>query len=287
MNTPFTLRDIHIRDPFVLPENGIYYLYGTTGSHFGQQTGGFFCWKSTDLVHWSEPVLVFDSCKYGMNSDVNWAPEVHRYQGKYYLCATFTFQGRENRGTFILACDTPDGEFVPHSSGSITPPDWYALDGTLYFENGNAYMVFCHEHVQILDGTVEAVRLSPDLKQADGECVTLFHGSDAFGLVNPPPGRYVTDGPFLYRHRNGTLSLMWSTCMRCGYVQCRAVSDNGSLFGKWMQKPHLFDRDGGHGMLFHTFDGRLLLSLHSPNVSGKERPVFLPMREDGDILAAE
>ena len=33
------------------------------------------------------------------------------------------------------------------------------LDGTLYVENGLPYMVYAHEWIQILDGTMEAVPL--------------------------------------------------------------------------------------------------------------------------------
>ena len=32
---------INIRDPFVLAENGKYYLYGTRAADFGRKTGGF------------------------------------------------------------------------------------------------------------------------------------------------------------------------------------------------------------------------------------------------------
>jgi hypothetical protein len=37
------------------------------------------------------------------------------------------------------------------------------LDGTLWVEDELPYMVFCHEWVQIKDGTVESVRLKDDL----------------------------------------------------------------------------------------------------------------------------
>ena len=33
--------EIHIRDPFVLFENGQYYMYGTRAANFGIMTGGF------------------------------------------------------------------------------------------------------------------------------------------------------------------------------------------------------------------------------------------------------
>ena len=48
----------------------------------------------------------------------------------------------------------------------------------------------------------------------------------------------------------------------------------------WVQSPEpLFTADGGHPMLFRTFEGTLRMALHSPNEPGKERAHFLPVRE--------
>ena len=44
--------DINIRDPFVLYENGIYYMYGTRAAHFGKNVGGFDVYTSKDLENW-------------------------------------------------------------------------------------------------------------------------------------------------------------------------------------------------------------------------------------------
>lgn len=40
---------INIRDPFVLCENGKYYMYGTRAVDFGRKTGGFDVYVSSDL----------------------------------------------------------------------------------------------------------------------------------------------------------------------------------------------------------------------------------------------
>jgi hypothetical protein len=56
-----------------------------------------------------------------------------------------------------------------------------------------------------------------------------------------------------------------------GYVQTYAVSESGDLAGPWRQHRPLVRDDSGHGMLFHTFDGRLMMILHRPfeNARGK------------------
>ena len=275
-------QDINIRDPFVLVHNGMYYLYGTRADNFGQKTAGFDVYVGTDLENWSEPKQVFDSEKYGMNKWVNWAPEVHEYNGAYYMFATFT---KENdlRGTYILKCDTPDGEFKPHSDGAITPWEWECLDGTLHIENGKPYCVFCHEHTQIYDGTICYVELNEDLTRAVTEPVLMFAASSFLKREGNENCHNVTDGPFLYRKADGKLLMIWSSGYD-SYLQCVAASDNGSVLGKWSHLPTLFDDDGGHGMLFRDLNGQLKLTLHCPNISLQEKPVFFSVEETEDSL---
>ncbi len=277
-------KEIHIRDPFVLAENGKYYLYGTRGADFGQHTGGFDVYTGTDLEHWDGPFEVFDSEQYGLNGSANWAPEIHRYNGKYYILATFE-QKNGNRGTYALCSNSPMGPFKPVSGAALTPRDWWSLDGTLYVDKaGEPYLVFCHEHVQILNGTVCCVKLKKDLSAPIGEPVCLFAGWDAYGVEKVTGERYVTDGPFMYRGKNDRLYMMWSTIPKGTYYQCLAVSESGEISGPWKQLPPIFTKDGGHGMLFRTFSGKLMLSLHCPNNQPAERPVFYALEDTGETL---
>ncbi|MCR5150559.1 MAG: glycoside hydrolase family 43 protein [Clostridiales bacterium] len=280
------ITDIHIRDPFVLTENGKYYLYGTRGANFGQLTGGFDVYVSSDLEEWSEPVACFESDKYGMNRYVNWAPEVHKYQGKYYLFATFT---KENglRGTFALIADSPEGPFCPHSDGALTPVEWECLDGTLYVDRqGKPYLVFCHEHTQIINGTICYVPLSDDLKHAIDEPKLIFAATDPYYVQkdSDPERHYVTDGPFMFRTKNGALLMLWSTFPNGQYAECVARSDNGEIDGHFEHLEPIITDDGGHGMIFSA-GGSLMLTFHSPNECSKERPVFRRLTDEGDHLA--
>lgn len=276
--------EINIRDPFILKENGKYYMYGTRAADFGQRTGGFDVYIGTDLENWSEPKQVFDSEKAGLNAASNWAPEVHKYNGKYYMFATFEQKNR-NRGTYSLVCDTPDGNFEVLSETALTPESWMSLDGTLYVDKkGKPYLVFCHEHVQILNGTVCYVPLSDDLSAPTGEPVELFAGSDSFGCTFKEGTRYVTDGPFMFRGKNDRLYMIWSTIMP-SYYQCLCVSDNGEIDGKWKQLEPIFTDDGGHGMIFENMEGELMLTLHRPNISLKEHPEFYSIEDTGERLS--
>lgn len=278
------LEQINIRDPFVLCEGDTFYLYGTRANDFGKKTAGFDVYTSKDLVSWSAPQECFNSEKYGLNREVNWAPEVHRHNKTYYMTATFT---KENglRGTYVLKSENPLGPFVPHSKGAVTPDEWECLDGTLYFsKDGSAYLVFCHEHTQIIDGSVCYVRLNDDLTEAEGAPVRLFNGSEPYWADKKPDGEhYITDGPFMYTTKSGELLMIWSTFVNHKYTQCLAKSDNGEIDGKFIHLPLLIDDDGGHGMIFKAF-GKLMLTFHTPNKSGEEHPAFKELEDIGSAV---
>ncbi len=160
------------------------------------------------------------------------------------------------------------------------------LDATLWVEDGVPWMVFCHEWVQIKDGTVNRIQLKPDPSATVGEPQRLFHGSDApWAKKSDEYGCYVTDGPWLHRTAGGKLLMLWSSFTATGYAVGLATSESGKLAGPWKQSPTaLYAADGGHPMLFRTFDGRLMLAFHSPNQTPREREVFLELEETGDTL---
>ena len=278
--------EINIRDPFILTENGKYYMYGTRAASFGINVKGFDVYVSDDLENWSEPVECFDSEKNGMNKGVNWAPEVHKYKDNYYLFATFT-QKNGLRGTYILAADNPLGPFELHSRGAVTPPDQECLDGTFYVENGTPYIVFSHEHTQIIDGAVCYQQLSDDLKKAVGEPKTLFRASEPYYIEKKPDGEhYVTDGPFMFRTKNGTLLMIWSTFINGQYAECLVRFSGGSIRNEFEHLAPIIDDDGGHGMIFEGGDG-LYLTFHKPNLSGHEHPHFVKIIDNGDTITIQ
>jgi hypothetical protein len=66
------------------------------------------------------------------------------------------------------------------------------------------------------------------------------------------------------------------------------VSDSGDVLGPWRQsEAPIYARDGGHGMIFRDFSGRLWMTLHQPNNTPNERPIWLEVTEQGDGLAAK
>lgn len=301
-----TISEIYIRDPYILadPQTKTYYMYrsSSVSDDKGKMLGGVEVFKSKDLKQWEGPVRVFTVPSDNWITGGVWAPEVHAYKGKYYLFATLnseiSWKKRQEgwpeylfRGTQIFHADSPEGPFLPFNLVPHTPIDRMVLDGTLWEEDGVPYMIYCHEWVQVADGTMELVRLAPDLSAPAGNATTLFCASAAdwsTGSVHPAPlpTSYVTDGCFLYRTRTGKLLMIWSSFMNGEYAIGIAESTTGKVLGPWRQQPvPLFNKNGGHGMIFRSFDGKLYITFHGPNSpAGSERAHIYELEDAGDTL---
>ncbi len=286
--------EIRVRDPFVLLYEDAYYLYATTGDTT------YACFRGSDLAHWEPLDVAFEIPKdFWAYKDV-WAGEVHRYGGKFYLFVSLLgHNGR--RGTQIAVADRPEGPFLPLTDHAVTPAEQSCIDGTLYVEDGVPYIVYSHDwpdhfvaEKDAFVGEICAARLSPDLKAIEGEPWVLFESDDVPISAATPQHiqwegkntvRYGSDGPFLRRFPDGRLVLTWSPYLENNYVVLGAVSESGTIKGPWkhMDKA-VYDRDGGHSMLFADKTGRLVMALHSPERFGDERAVFLPAALRGDQL---
>ncbi|MHB1354383.1 MAG: glycoside hydrolase family 43 protein [Anaerolineae bacterium] len=279
------LDTVRMRDPFVLPvpADKLYYLYCNAEQE--HKPVGFDVYTSRDLVEWSGPNPVFRAGDDFWADRDFWAPEVHHYAGSYYLFASFKADGI-CRGTQIMRSAAPGGPFVPISAGPVTPRDWECLDGTLYVDEQAPWIVFCHEWTQVKDGEMCAMPLSTNLTHALKGSLLLFKASQA-PWVTPFPweNNWVTDGPCLYRTPAGSLLMVWSSFTETGYSVGIARSGSGTLAGPWQhQAKTLYHQNGGHGSLFRTFEGRLMLAFHQPNSGAVERAHFIPLDETNDTL---
>lgn len=272
-----------LRDPFVLVVGDTYYVYGSE----------WLCYKSKgDLKSWErvDKEIVVTPLTYVKQ---NWAPEVHVYNGAYYMFTTYYSSAIDHRGCTILRSDSPEGPFVEITNGTVTPKNWDCIDGTLYIApDGQPWMVFVHEWTCMPDkvGTMAAAKLSADLAHFISEPIELFRADAPEWATDG-----VTDGCFLYTCADGTLLMLWSNFCAEGYCEAIARSDNGKIDGTWSQnKERLYLRsasgtpyDGGHGMIFTGLDGKKYLSLHSPNAPIDERmetPIFIEVREENGTL---
>lgn len=284
-----------IRDPFILPDAGTYYLYQAIRMQDG--TTGVAVRTSTDLADWSENVPVLTLPK-SLGHTAVWAPEAHRFAGAYWIFATLTFPADaahpirpmvqkgfkggklQPRGVWIFRSDSPKGPFTPVRQGPVTPADWMCLDGTLWVEDGVPWMVFCHEWCQTGNGRMMAAPMSPDLSRFRAEPIELFRAADA------PGGGNVTDGPFLLKPKGAGLRMIWSNGLRnSGYCVLECRSRTGRIAGPWHMHTPIFTANGGHGMVFNRFDGQTMLALHQPNSGAPARLKLFPLQTTWEGLS--
>lgn len=299
--------EIHMRDPFIFPDKkeGYYYLYGTTDVADGAANiDPFFeVYRSKDLLNFEGPYAAFVPEKGFWGVKHFWAPEVHFYQGRYYMFASCKGGIGEDRGTCILAADHPGGPFYEHSQGPVTLRGHECLDGTLYIDRQNQpWIVFCHEWTEIYYGRILALPLKPDLSgPIEQEPIVLVdtEKDNLPWLRQMRDNRvdkvgYLTDAPYFYRTKAGTLLLLWSSYSvknyspegYGGYVVAMVKSLSGEIQGPWEHLPRLLlDQDIGHISLFERFDGALMLAGHNHDTRhGSEHPIFLPLKEQGEEL---
>ncbi|MBQ4154931.1 MAG: family 43 glycosylhydrolase [Clostridia bacterium] len=281
------LCDLHLRDPYILPFDGKYYLLFSPGKFAWEGCEAFYVTISEDLEEWSEPIKCFDPPEGFWANNNFWAPEMHYYKGSFYIFASFGAKVGHKRVSQILKADRPEGPFEVWSC-PITPSNMSCIDGTLYVEDGVPYMVYSHEVIDIPDndGEMWCVRLSDDLKEPVGQPWVLFKGSEPswteykFSLKEQP--RCVAEGAFFHRTKDGKLLMIWSSHYGPGcYIEAVSYSSNGSIKGEWIHcKDLLLDNNAGHGMLFNTFDGDLKFTFHYPNTPfGEERAQVYSVEE--------
>lgn len=281
------LHKIRLSDPFILAdeETQTYYMTGTGGK----------LWESKDLKYWQGPfdVVEINPDSWMGKNPMIWAAEIHKYKDKYYYFATFTNKNviidtvkgnkLERRASHVLVSKKPEGPYRPMKDKTYLPANKSTLDGTFWIDkNGKPYMVYCHEWLQNWDGTIEKIQLKKDLIGTIGEGEILFKASDSpWSKEKTNDGKIVpnkvTDGPFLFETQTGKLGMLWTSWVFGDYVQGVAYSKNGTLDGPWIQeKEPITPPNFGHGMIFKTFKGELLMALHSHRVGKSGNFIRIP-----------
>jgi beta-xylosidase len=292
------LDSIQLSDPFILADSktAMYYMTGTGG----------MLWKSKDLKLWDGPFQVTktDPQSWMGPHPMIWAAELHEYKGRYYYFATFTnrdvkidtVKGNviERRASHVLVSDRPAGPYVPMHDATYLPANKPTLDGTFWVDkDGKPYIIYCYEWLQNWNGTIEKIELKPDLSGSVGIGKVLFRASDSpwsrekdeNGNVHP---NKVTDGPYVFRTQTGRLGMIWTSWVYDVYTQGVAYSSSGTLDGPWVhEKEPITPPNFGHGMLFKTLQGKLLMAVHShQNINGRYRriPHLFEVDDSGDRL---
>lgn len=286
---------LRVRDPFIVPFEGFYYMYGT------REERTVFCYRSRDLEHWEVHCDVFTIPEDSWGARDVWASEVHAYRSRFYLFVSLL--GKNGlRGTQVAVADRPDGCFVPVRNHPLTPTWQSCIDGTLFVDGDTPYIVYSHDwpdhYVKekgAYVGEICGAQVREDLSEIVGDPFLLFASDEAPLSRNTPHRvskdgahfvRYGSDAPFVQRLSDGRLLLTWSPYLQDRYIVLYAISENGSIRGPWRHgDAPLFDGDGGHAMFFRDFDGELRMCLHAPEKPPMERARIFRVTESSEGIS--
>ncbi|MBQ6065209.1 MAG: glycoside hydrolase family 43 protein [Clostridia bacterium] len=262
-------------DPFVLYEDGVYYLYATNNGE------GFNAATSTDLVHWT------DIGQVAFKDDIVgeyyfWAPEVYKYNGRYYLF--YSAEGHLG----VAAADSPAGPFVKTSDDFLMERE--AIDGHVFFDDdGKIWLYLVHfgegNHIWVYELNDDLI----SVKEGSGVKLTVPEGWE--GTIN--------EGPAVLKH-NGTYYLTYSgdDYLKMNYDVGVMTSDSPTgPFTRYEGNPILradsFIHGTGHHCFAYSPDGtEMFIVYHShntltqvhPRALNIDRVKFVPQENGPDLL---
>ena len=264
-------------DPFVLYEDGVYYLYATNNG------AGYNAATSTDLVHWTDigQVAFRDDI---VGESEFWAPEVYKYNGRFYLF--YSTQGH----LAVAAADSPAGPFQKTTDDYLLERD--AIDGHVFFDDdGRIWLYVVHfgggNHIWVYELNDDLI----SVKEGSGVKLTFPEGWE--GRIN--------EGPAVLKH-NGTYYLTYSgddyKSVNYAVAYMTASSPTGPFTryeGSPLLRPDTFIHGTGHHCFAYSPDGtELFIVYHShntltevhPRALNIDRVKFVPQENGPDLLVA-
>ena len=266
-NDTFTNPVVNGADPFVLYDNGTYYLYATNDGSWG-----YIAYTSDNLVDWKAQgyVLRKDDVQLDASNSYAglWAPEVFKDGDTYYMVYT----AQEHLG--IATSDSPLGPFKDKSGRLFENK---AIDGHLFRDDdGKVYLYFVSCGAWTLNG--DSVTTGNNIWGGEFDLDTCTFVSGPQLLIQYGSGEWnVNEGPEMLKH-NGTYYLTYSVM---GYsspsyrVHYATSSSPLGTFTKSENNPVLITADPNrndpnnnlYGTAHHCFtqlaDGTLMIVYHA------------------------
>ncbi|MCB0686858.1 MAG: glycoside hydrolase family 43 protein [Saprospiraceae bacterium] len=166
-------------DPYVLFQNGIYYLYATNAGD------GFKYWTSKNLVDWEDQGYAFQKTDSSWGQRSFWAPEVLAYRDKFYLI--YSAYGETMFGGGLRLClavaDRPEGPFIDLQA-PLFDLGFSCIDGHLFVDTDDKPYLYYEmvgavgEHWKekgYLWGVIMGVELSGDLLRMQHEPILCMY----------------------------------------------------------------------------------------------------------------
>ena len=246
----------HGADPCLVFYKGWYYLSVTTGGEVKIKKAR----RLGDLAG-AEATTVYRSDDPKQNRDV-WAPEFHRFDGKWYLYVTGGDGAEPSHRMWVAEGqgDTPMGPYAFKAKLRTDPKDeFYAIDGHPFrTKEGRMYFLWCGRPSATGQGLFISRMANPWTLEGPRQALEV----DGFGC------QYVREGPETLQ-RNGKVFLVYSACgadtpdYRLGMTVASEKADLTDP-AAWRQHPApIFERNDaagvygpGHNFFFRSPDGK-------------------------------
>ena len=145
-------------DPYILRYNGKYYLYVSTNDWWCS----YRCWESLDLIHYTylgqynlldkngNPTENDTNSKDGHDLECPWAPEVHYWNGKFYM-----YTSPHASGHIVLESTTG----LPYGDYKVVIEEFATnIDGTVFIDdNEDKWFIRTHRQTTDFTGTKSTV----------------------------------------------------------------------------------------------------------------------------------
>jgi xylan 1,4-beta-xylosidase len=270
---------IYLADPTVFQHDGVYYLYGTVGSN---ADNGFVAYTSADLKSWQlnkkapDGFVLRKGDAYG--SGGFWAPQVFRYQNKFYMAYV------ANENIAIAESDSPLGPFTQKSKTPLAAPV-KQIDPFLFFDdNGRKYLY----HVRLTGGNkIFVAELTDDLSaikpETLKECITASGQWENTANTGWP----VAEGPAVIK-RDSLYYLFYTANDFRNPDYATGYATSTSPYGPWkkfggnpiVSRKNIGINGTGHGDFVKQGTGWLYVfhTHYSDSIVGPRRTAIVPVR---------
>lgn len=267
-------------DPWVIKKDSFYYYMHTLGNKIA-------IWKTKAMsqLDVTNPVTIWTKPASGPNSQNVWAPELHYFDGKWYMYYTAgATVSTDNQRLFVLensAADPTQGTWVDKGEIKDSTADYWAIDATVFEKNGNRYIVWSG-HADSTDNTqrIYIARLKNPWTLATSRTL-IFSPQYSWESIGAPPA--VNEGPEILSNSNGKIFLIFSAsgCWTDDYtLGMTALKDGGdplhpadwvkSIQPVFSKKPENNAYGPGHCGFFKSQDGSQDWIIYHANSSANQ-----------------